>query len=582
MQTLISILQKGATQAIERAFKDLKKEDAVAEVTLCMQGDGHYQCNSALKLAKVLGKNPREIAEKIVSSLKEDGDLKKMVFEMEVARPGFINITLDKGFLSSELNRVFKDPHLGAFLPKKQKIIVEFSSPNVAKELHVGHLRSTIIGDSIARFFEFLEMDVLRLNHIGDWGTQFGMLIAYIKENEKDALSKKEDTDLSVLMKWYKESKKRFDLDDEFKKKAQEEVVKLQSGEKEAIDIWKWICEVSRKGYQEIYDLLNVKIEERGESHYNPVLKEMVEDLEKKGLITISDGAKCIFLEGFKNREGNPMPYMVQKSDGGFTYDTTDLAAMRERARDEKADRIIVVTDLGQSLHFKMLYAASVKSGYLDPLKTEFNHVGFGLVLGPDGKKFKTRAGETEKLIDLIEGAIKRAKKILLEREPLIEKERLEKLSRILGIGAIKYSDLSCHRQKDYKFSYDKMLKFEGNTAVFLLYSYVRVMGIKRNVKDVEKIIKVSEIELSHESEVDLGFHLRRFPEVLEVFKKDLLPNRLTDYLYELAEKFNAFFRDCRVIGEEEMNSRLILCELTAKIMKRGLFILGIETTDYM
>jgi arginyl-tRNA synthetase len=309
----------------------------------------------------------------------------------------------------------------------------------------------------------------------------------------------------------------------------------------------------------------------------------MVEDLENKGLITISDGAKCIFLEGFKNREGNPMPYMVQKSDGGFTYDTTDLAAMKNRAIDEKADRIIVVTDLGQSLHFKMLYTASVKAKYLDPLKTEFNHVGFGLVLGPDGKKFKTRSGETEKLIDLIYGAINRAKKILLERDPLIKKKDLEKLSKILGVGAVKYSDLSCHRQKDYKFSYDKMLKFEGNTAVFLLYSYVRVMGIKRNVKnDVEKIIENGEIELEHPTEVDLGFHLRRFPESLEVFKKDLLPNRISDYLYELAEKFNAFFRDCRVIGEKERNSRLVLCEFTARVMKRGLFILGIEPTDYM
>jgi arginyl-tRNA synthetase len=585
MQTLVSVLQEKASNAIKKVFPNLKMEDTFAEVTLCTQKDGaHYQCNSALKLAKILGESPREIAEKIVSSLESDEDFKNMVFKIEIAGPGFINLTLDKKFLSSELNKVFKDPHLGAVLPKKkQKVIVEFSSPNVAKELHVGHLRSTIIGDCIARFFEFLDMDVLRLNHIGDWGTQFGMLIAYIKENEKSFLKKEKDTDLSVLMNWYKESKKEFDSNDEFKKRAQEEVVRLQSGERETLDMWKWICEVSRKAYLEIYNLLDVKIEERGESYYNPVLKGMVEDLENKGLITVSDGAKCIFLEGFKNREGNPMPYMVQKSDGGFTYDTTDLAAMKNRAIDEKADRIIVVTDLGQSLHFKMLYTASVKAKYLDPLKTEFNHVGFGLVLGPDGKKFKTRSGETEKLIDLIYGAINRAKKILLERDPLIKKKDLEKLSKILGVGAVKYSDLSCHRQKDYKFSYDKMLKFEGNTAVFLLYSFVRVMGIKRKVKnDVEKIIEKGEIELSHPSEVDLGFHLRRFPESLEVFKKDLLPNRISDYLYELAEKFNAFFRDCKVIGEKEMNSRLVLCEFTARVMKRGLFILGIETTDYM
>ncbi len=268
MQTLVSVLQEKANHAIERLFQNLKKEDTFAEVTLCIQKDGaHYQCNSALKLAKILGKSPREIAEKIVSSLESDEDFKNMVFKMEIAGPGFINLTLDKKFLSSELNKTFKDPHLGAVLPKKkQKIIVEFSSPNVAKELHVGHLRSTIIGDCIARFFEFLDMDVLRLNHIGDWGTQFGMLIAYIKENEKTFLKEEKEIDLSSLMEWYKKSRKEFDSNEGFKKKAQEEVVRLQNGEKETLDMWKWICEVSRKAYLEIYNLRDVKIAERGES----------------------------------------------------------------------------------------------------------------------------------------------------------------------------------------------------------------------------------------------------------------------------------------------------------------------------
>lgn len=581
MQNIISQIYEKAQQALFLSFPETDKEKLYADVAPCAEENfGHYQCNSALRIAKILNISPRKAAEIIMANIEKD------IFEkVEIAGPGFINFTLSGTFLSQELSKAMLDSHFGVEQAKNSpKTIVEFSSPNVAKELHVGHLRSTIIGDALARLFEFLGHDVLRLNHIGDWGTQFGMLIAYLKEFHS-AVIQGEKADLTQLTAWYKKAKKLFDEDEDFKKRAQNEVVKLQGGEKSALKTWKIICDISRVAFEEIYTLLDVDIVERGESFYNPYLKAMIEELEKKGLITISDGAKCIFIEGFKNREGNPMPLMVQKSDGGFNYDTTDLAGFRHRCLEEHAQRIIIVTDAGQSLHFKLVYQAAILAKYLDPAKTRFDHVPFGLVLAPDGKKFKTRSGETERLIDLLHEAILRAKTILKERLPEdASQEELERTSSILGIDAIKYADLSCHRLKDYSFSYDRMLKFEGNTAPFLLYSYVRISSIKRKSGlDPEKLIKAGfGIKLNHPSELSLGLHLRRFGEILENMAIELLPNRLADYLYSLAEKFNAFFRDCRVLGSEEEKERLLLCHLTGQILKKGLEILGLKTVDRM
>lgn len=584
MQTLLSLLQQKCTESLTRAFpQGLSSQEAQADLAPCAQEEfGHYQCNSALRLSKLLKLNPRVIAQKIIDHF--DASMQQMIQKVEIAGPGFINLTLSSEFLSQDLQKQLTDPLLGACPPaKKQKIIVEFSSPNIAKELHVGHIRSTIIGDCLARLFEFLQQEVLRLNHIGDWGTQFGMLITYMKECAPQVLKGEEKTDLQALMGWYRAAKKQFDADADFKKRSQLEVVRLQAGESEAMRAWKIICDVSRKGFQEIYDLMQVQILERGESFYNPYLKEVVEELDQKGLITLSDGAKCLFLEGFQNREGEPLPILVQKSDGGYNYDTTDLAAIRYRIFEDRADRIIVVTDSGQSLHFQMIFAAAQKAGWLDPSKTQVDHVGFGLVLGTDGKKFKTRSGETEKLIDLLQEAIDRARAILKERWPDAKEEETEHLAHVLGIGAVKYADLSSQRTKDYTFSYERMLRFEGNTAVFLLYAYVRIMGIKRKTHaNMEQVLAHSQIAVKHPSEISLGLHLRRFGEVLESVACDLMPNRLTDYLYELAEKFNAFFRDCRVEGSAEEGSRLVLCELTARILKQGLEILGLQTVERM
>jgi arginyl-tRNA synthetase len=541
---------------------------------------GDYQFNSSMKLAKILKSNPREVANKILEKIEHD----PIISKLEIAGPGFVNITINPEYISQTVQAMSEDPQLGVETsPTHEKIVVEFSSPNVAKELHVGHLRSTIIGDCLARTFEFMGYNVLRLNHIGDWGTAFGMLIAYLKEQSPKVLTGEEKTDLTHLVSWYKASKKQFDEDPAFKKRAQLEVVSLQSGDPSSLKGWNIICEISRKAYQEIYDLMDIKLIERGESFYNPMLPEVISDLEQKGLIVVSDGAKCVFPEGFKNRENEPLPLMLQKSDGGYGYDTTDMAAMRYRVEVDKAKRIIIVTDAGQSIHFAMIAAASEMAGYLDPQKVRFDHVPFGVVLGPDGKKFKTREGEVERLIDLLYNAINKAREIMKERNPDMDEAELEKIATALGLGAVKYADLSCHRTGDYTFSYDRMLRFEGNTASYLMYSYVRVAGIKRKIgADIDAVRKRGKIHLSHPSEIALGLHLLRFVESLNFVAEELLPNRLTDYLYTLAEKFNAFYRDCQVEGTPEEDSRLLLSELVARTMKEGLHLLGVETVERM
>lgn len=586
MQPIIELLKDKFQQAIQKSYPELPRHEVPLEIVQSTQEKfGHYQCNSAMKLTKLVKEKPRDIAEKLVQAVERSGSHDKvMIAELSIAGPGFINIIIDTAFLSQYLDKMLASDKLGIQPPKQQqKIIVEFSSPNTAKELHVGHLRSTIIGDCLARLFEFLGYDVLRLNHVGDWGTAFGMLIAYMKAEAPQVLTGKEPTDLTHLVGWYKASKQRFDSDPEFKKTSQLEVVALQRGDRESRIAWEIICDISRKAYQEIYDLLQVHIIERGESYYNSILGDTVADLEKKGLVTVSDGAKCVFIEGFQNRDGNPLPLMVQKSDGGYNYDTTDMAAIRHRLLDEKADRLIYVTDAGQSQHFNMVFKAAQMAGYYDPATKRVDHVPFGLVLGTDGKKFRTRSGETEKLIDLINNAISQADAILLERSPDMPEEERHALAKALGVGAIKYADLSSHRTSDYTFSYDRMLRFEGNTAAFLMYAYVRIAGIKRKVKANIDLVRLNHhIVLKHPSEVALGLHVAQFSETLQVMADDLLPNRLAEYLYNLAEKFNAFFRDCRVEGSPEQNSRLLLCEVTARVLRQGLEILGLSVVERM
>jgi arginyl-tRNA synthetase len=583
MKSILHTLEDLFKEATLNAFPGISTQMSSTPIEIVQSSSdkfGSYQFNSAMKLSKHLQKNPRQIAEAIVSSVRQNS----IILKLEIAGPGFINITIQPTYLEERIKAIFQDPFLGIDHPeKKEKIIIDFSSPNTAKEMHVGHLRSTIIGDCLSRLFEFMGDDVLRLNHIGDWGTAFGMLIAYMKKNTLEVLQGTEKTDLPKLMAMYKLSKQQFDLDPDFKKASQLEVVALQRGETDALNAWKIICDISRKGYQEIYDLLDVKLEERGESFYNPMLASVVQELEEKGVVENSNGAKCVFIEGFQNREGEPLPLMIQKSDGGYNYDTTDMAAIKQRIEVEKGDRLIYVTDAGQATHFNMIFKAAEMAEILDVKKVKVDHVPFGMVLGPDGKKFKTRSGETEKLLDLITAAISQAETILKEKNAGMTESELKTLSKALGIGAIKYADLSCNRVSDYTFSYDRMLRFEGNTAAFLMYSYVRIAGIKRKTKsDVNELKNTCKIHLEHASEIALGLHLTQFGETISSVAKDLLPNRLCDYLYNLAEKFNAFYRDCPVVDSPEQNSRLLLAEASAIIMKKGLEILGLEVVDRM
>ncbi|MFN0064949.1 MAG: arginine--tRNA ligase [Chlamydiales bacterium] len=559
MSALIAIVEEKLKQALER-----EGFSGAVEVTPATNEKfGHYQCNSAMKLAREAKKSPRDIAMALAKWLDDP-----MFAKVEVAGPGFINLTLAPQFLSEILNVTVRDVRLNIPLPKhKKRIIVEFSSPNIAKEMHVGHLRSTIIGDCLARLFEFLGHDVSRLNHVGDWGTAFGMLIAYIREEKWEEL---ESADLTLLMEWYRASKKRFDEEEDFKERARAAVVELQGGGKEALKAWALICDISRKAFQKVYDILDIKLEERGESFYNPELPKIVADLEKKGLITVSEGAKCVFHEGFC------IPLMVQKSDGGYNYDTTDMAALVHRVHEEKADRIIVVVDAGQTLHFELIKKTGEKAGYFDPKKVRFDHVSFGVVLGEDGKKFKTRSGEVVRLIDLLDTAVEKAQALLEERGGEFDK----KLPHILGIDAVKYADLSSNRTSDYVFSFDRMLRFEGNTAAFILYSYVRVAGIKRKVGTYD--LNQAKIVLEHPSEIELGLTLLRFHETLKSLEEELLPHLLTEYLYTLATKFNLFFRDCRVERDPHQDRRLLLCECVARTMEQGLHILGLHTVDRM
>lgn len=579
MKPLLHTVKNLVSEAFAQVFSDLQVPNPIPlniEIAHCKDAAlGDYQCNSAMRYAKELRLPPKELAAKVIAYLQSE-----LFSEVGSAGPGFINLRVSPQALENYARAMLSQPRLAVGQVDATRIVVDFSSPNVAKEMHVGHLRSTIIGDSLARVFEFLGYDVLRLNHIGDWGTAFGMLIAHMEEVALPVLQGKEAADLAALMNWYRQSKKHFDEDEDFKKRAQLKVVALQGGDPDARCAWEIICEISSKAYQQIYDLLDVKITTRGESFYNPMLPGVVDALQSQGLISISDGAKCVFLDGFTNREGEPLPLMAQKVDGGYNYATTDLAAVRHRIDVEKVKRVIYVVDIGQSQHFSMIFAAAKKAGWV-PDTVELNHVPFGLVLGSDGKKFKTRSGDVERLIDLLTEAVVEAKRILVERGG-IDEPKLSEMANVLGINAVKYADLSCQRAQDYVFSYERMLKFEGNTAAFIMYSYVRILSIVRKVNLDPSHLNVAELRLQHPSELALGLHLAQFSETIDYVARELYPHRLCDYLYTLAGHFNGFFRDCRVEGSPEQSSRLLLCHLSAQVFKQGMELLGLRILDKM
>ena len=585
MTSILPQLKTQFSQALVTAFGSEFADTDPLVVLASNPKFGDYQCNVALPLAKKLKQKPRDIAQQILDNLEEIESCETPT----IAGAGFINLTLKPAYLEAQLNTIKTDSRLGVESVKyPQRIIVDFSSPNIAKELHVGHLRSTIIGDCIARVLEFRGHDVLRLNHVGDWGTQFGMLITYLREAYPEALTTADALDLGDLVSFYRQAKKRFDEDEEFKETSRQEVVKLQAGAEDTRRAWQLLCDQSRREFAKIYELLDITITERGESFYNPLLPDVVKDLEALGLVEENEGAKCIFLEGFTNKQGEPLPLIVQKSNGGYNYATTDLAALRYRINQDGAQRVIYVVDAGQGNHFAQVFQVAKRANWLSE-EVEAVHVPFGLVLGEGGKKLKTRSGETVRLKDLLDEAVAHSRTDLESR--LQEEERQEtqefitNVSQIVGLSAVKYADLSQNRISNYIFSYDKMLSLKGNTAPYMLYAYARVQSIGREGNiDFANLGEDTQVVLSQETELVLAKHILQLGEVLQEVERDLLPNRLCEYLYLLSQKYNKFYEECPVLKEEEplRTSRLILCDLTAKTLKLGLSLLGISVLERM
>ncbi|MBW4464951.1 MAG: arginine--tRNA ligase [Pegethrix bostrychoides GSE-TBD4-15B] len=543
---------------------------------------GDYQSNLAMALTKQLGQPPRQIAEAIVQALRVEDFCEPPT----IAGPGFINLRLKTAYLEQQLQQMQPSERLGVPLSKRQRVIVDFSSPNIAKEMHVGHLRSTIIGDSIARVLEFLGHDVLRLNHLGDWGTQFGMLITHLKTAYPEALTTANALVLGDLTSFYKQAKQRFDEDETFREQARLEVVALQAGQEDTLKAWNLLCEQSFIAFAEIYRLLDIQITNRGESFYNPLLAGVVEDLAKLGLLVEDQGAQCVFLEGFTNKEGNPLPLIIKKTDGGYNYATTDLAALRYRIEQDQVERIIYVTDIGQGNHFTQVWQVARRAGWI-PENIELVHVPFGLVQGEDGKKFKTRSGDVVRLRELLDEAVNRARADLEARLQAEDRQESEEFiahaSQVVGISAVKYADLSQNRTSNYIFNYDKMLALQGNTAPYLLYAYVRVQGIiRKGGIDLQQLD--GKVSLQDEAELTLAKHLLQFDETLSALEADLMPNRLCQYLFELSQKFNQFYDRCSILqaAEPERNSRLALADLTARTIKQGLNLLGIQVLERM
>ncbi|XP_047521777.1 arginine--tRNA ligase, cytoplasmic [Pieris napi] len=585
---VVDELKKIFTIAIESAYPDL--EDPPVVITLSGNNPkfGDYQCNSAMPIsqllkAKNIQTNPREVGNNILIKTPSS----PLIQKLEVAGAGFLNIYLNKLFVEHVLNSILR---FGVKPPpvKQNRIVVDFSSPNIAKEMHVGHLRSTIIGDSICRVLEFLNHDVLRINHLGDWGTQFGMLIAHLQDKFPDY--KTHSPPISDLQAFYKESKKRFDEDEDFKKRAYACVVELQSGHPDYTAAWKLICEVSRQEFQKVYDRLDIKIIDRGESFYQSRMDTVVKELKEKGLLEEDEGR--LIMWGSTEQTG--IPLTIVKSDGGYTYDTSDMATIKQRVEEEKGERLIYVTDVGQYTHFATIEACARRAGILkDGQKIE--HVGFGVVLGEDKKKFKTRSGDTIKLIDLMDEGLKRALDKLVEkgRDKVLTPEELKQAQEAVAYGCIKYADLSHNRINDYIFSFDKMLDDKGNTAVYLLYALTRIQSISRTAQvsfdTLMTEFEKSGIKLTHDAEWKLGKVLLRFPEVILKVTNDLYLHSLCEYLYEISSTFTEFYDKCYCVEKDKSGNvikifyeRLMLCEVTARIMTKCFEILGIKTVSKM
>ncbi len=527
---------------------------------------GDYQYNGAMGLAKILKKKPRDIAQDIVANIPNSD----MIEKLEIAGPGFINITISSKWIAKRVDEIKDDDRLG--IAKKSnpiKVVVDYSGPNMAKQMHVGHLRSTIIGDTLANLFTFLGDDVIRQNHIGDWGTQFGMLIAYLEE-----LGKGSEGSLKDLEQFYKDAKKRFDEDEAFATKSREYVVKLQGGDIHCLELWENFIDKSLGHCEEVYSKLGVNLtrdDVKAESSYNDDLANIIKELEDKGLLQTSQGAKCVFLED------SPNPLIVQKSDGGYLYATTDLAAIKFRCQKLKAKRVSYVVDARQSEHFKQVFEVAKKADFA-PEDTILEHISFGMMLDKSGKPFKTRDGGTVKLIDLLDEAVQRAKKSITRRDTFNENE-LEKVAEIVGIGAVKYSDLSINRESNYIFDWDKMLSLDGNTSLYQQYAYARIQSILRKSERV-----LGDIKIGDELERRLALKLLQLEDILITTAKDAKPHYIASYLYDLTTLFMKFYENNPIlkdgIDEDIKKSRLALASVVANTIKLSLDIMGIAVLE--
>jgi arginyl-tRNA synthetase len=541
---------------------------------------GDYQANGVMAVAKQLQKQPREIAEAVCERLQTG----QLVERFEVAGPGFINVYLSSEWLSERASHLHR--HSEELVPRTlepQTIVVDYSSPNLAKEMHVGHLRGTIIGDSLVRVLDRLGHKVIRQNHVGDWGTQFGMLIAYLQliSDDLDSVS----AELADLEAFYRAAKEKFDADRQFAEAARASVVKLQGGDEQSLTIWHQFIEESLRHCEAVYDKLGIQIKRsdlRAESFYNNKLKDIVDNLHKKGLLTVSDGARCVFLPDFKGKDDEPLPVIIQKSDGGFLYATTDLAAIQFRAEELAADRVLYVVDARQSLHFQQVFAVAQAAGFVGA-SCQLEHVAYGTMMGKDGKPFKTRSGDTIKLIELLDEAVRRAFELVSQKSPEFDEETRREIAEKVGIGAVKYADLSKNRTSDYVFDWDSMLAFDGNTAPYLLYAYTRIRSILRK-REATPDQEAAQINVSTPEERALIVKLLRLPETLHVVEADYFPSHLGTYLFELAGLFMRFYEACPILKAEPAlrESRLALAELTAATLKEGLDLLGLETLEQM
>ncbi|PMN88839.1 arginine--tRNA ligase [Enterovibrio norvegicus] len=540
---------------------------------------GDYQANGIMGVAKKLGGNPRDFAQKVLDVLDLDGIASKT----EIAGPGFINIFLDTEWLAAQAEAALSDSRLGVEKADKQNIIVDYSAPNVAKEMHVGHLRSTIIGDAVVRTLEFLGHSVTRANHLGDWGTQFGMLIANLERHEAEGGDI--SMDLSDIESFYRESKKLYDEDEEFAKTARNYVVRLQSGDEYCKAKWETLVKITLEQNQRNYDRLNVSLTDKdvmGESMYNSMLAGIVADLKEKGLAEESDGATVVFLNEYKNKDGEPMGVIIQKRDGGFLYTTTDIACAKYRYETFNADRVLYFIDSRQHQHLMQAWTIVRKAGYV-PESVSLEHHAFGMMLGKDGRPFKTRAGGTVRLADLLDEAETRAKTLIEEKNPGLSEEEKANIAETVAMAAVKYSDLSKHRTTDYIFDWDNMLAFEGNTAPYMQYAYTRVASIF-NKAGINPNAIGGKILIADDKEKALVSKLLQFEEAVQSVAREGQPHIMCGYLFELAGTFSSFYEACPVLNAEgeTKQSRLKLAALTAKTIKQGLDLLGIKTLERM